>query len=105
MLVHLELEPGNLPSTYKLLKAEAPADVAVQSISESDLPTNWKVDRIATRTIGDEWLAGRTSALLRVPSAIVPETYNFLLNPQHPEAARVTILSYIEYPWDQRLFG
>ena len=104
VLVHLELELADLPKTYKLLKAEAPEDLAVRTITETDLPADWKENLTATRTMGDEWLASRATALLRVPSVIVPETYNVLLNPEHPDAARVKVLSYREYPWDERLF-
>ncbi len=42
-----------------------------------------------TRNIGDAWLAGRKTALARVPSAIVPRTWNYLLNPEHPEACQL----------------
>jgi RES domain-containing protein len=103
-LVHLELDLDNFPATYKLLKAEAPADVSIQTVRVSDWPDNWREDIVFTRTIGDEWLASGSTALLRVPSVIMPETYNFLLNPQHPDAARVKVIWYREYPWDQRLF-
>jgi RES domain-containing protein len=104
VLVHLELDLDNLPSTYKLLKAEAPADIAVQTVTISDWPDNWKDDVVFTRTIGDEWLVSGSTALLRVPSVIMPETYNILLNPQHPNAPHVKIDWYREYPWDRRLF-
>ena len=103
-LVHLELDLGNLPASYKLLKADAPDELAIREVTEADLPANWKEDLIVTRTIGDEWLAARSTALLRVPSVIVPETYNVLLNPEHRDAARVKVLWHRRYPWDQRLF-
>ena len=103
-LVHLELDAQHLPASYKLLKVEAPDDVAVQQVGESDLPAGWKKDMLITRTIGDEWLAAQTTALLRVPSVIVPETNNYLLNPRNPDAVRLKIVSHQGYPWDERLF-
>jgi RES domain-containing protein len=102
-LVHLELDPNNLPPHYKLLKAEAPDNISVRRVTAADLPRNWVRDEVATRTIGDEWLASQKTALLRVPSALAPETFNVLLNPLHPEAARVKVVEYREYPWDRRL--
>ena len=102
-LVHLELDPNHLPRHYKLLKAEAPDDIPIRSVIRRDLPENWVKDEVATRTIGDEWLASMASALLRVPSAIVPESFNVLLNPLHREAARVVVVDYRQWPWDQRL--
>lgn len=104
-LVHLELNPARFPKAYRLLKAEAPDDVAIRTVTAVDLPKNWLSNEIATRTIGDEWLAARTTALLRVPSVIVPETFNFLLNPEHPDAARIRVLWHADYPWDARLLG
>jgi RES domain-containing protein len=102
-LVHLELDLSNLPRKYKLLKSEAPDDISIRRITKADLPKNWVEDVIVTRTIGDEWLASNETALLRVPSVIAPESFNVLLNPMHPEAARVVVVAYREYPWDRRL--
>jgi RES domain-containing protein len=102
-LVHLELDPNHLPRHYKLLKAAAPDDVSIRQVTKRDLPKNWVQDEVATRTIGDEWLGSNESALLRVPSAIAPETFNVLLNPAHREAARVVVVEWREWPWDRRL--
>jgi RES domain-containing protein len=41
--------------------------------------------------------------LLRVPSAVVPETCNVLLNPEHPDARRFKVVWHKSYPWDRRL--
>jgi RES domain-containing protein len=102
-LVHLELDPNSLPHHYKLLKSEAPDDISIRSVTKADLPKNWVQDEVATRTIGDEWLASNETALLRVPSAIAPESFNVLLNPMHLDAAKVVVVAYREYPWDRRL--
>lgn len=103
VLVHLELDLAHLPRSYKLLKAEGPDDIAVRKLGKADLAENWTQNLLASRTVGDEWLSSRATALLRVPSAVVPETFNLLLNPQHPEAARIRIVSHRDYPWDKRL--
>ncbi len=103
VLVHLELDPARLPQNYKLLKAEAPDDISFRTVAKPDLPQDWTEDLLATRTLGDEWLRSRATALLRIPSAVVPETFNVLLNPQHPEATRLRLLSHRDYPWDKRL--
>lgn len=54
---------------------------------------------------GDRWLVSRETALLRVPSTIVPETLTVLLNPEHDDSRRVKVLTHSRYPWDERLFG
>jgi RES domain-containing protein len=56
-----------------------------------------------TRQIGDRWLDGCSSALLQVPSVIVPRARNFLLNPAHPGAANIVVVEVIHAPFDLRL--
>jgi RES domain-containing protein len=103
VLVHLELDPTHLPRSYKLLKAEAPDDIPLRAVGKADLAPDWTRDLLATRTLGDEWLRSRDTILLRVPSAIVPETCNLLLNPRHADAARIRVIFHRDYPWDKRL--
>jgi hypothetical protein len=98
-----ELDPVHLPKSYRLLKAEAPEDLPVRTGARPELPGNWISNQVATRTVGDEWLASKSTVLLRAPSVIVPETFNVLLNPELAEAGRVQVLWYEEYPWDARL--
>ena len=101
-LVHLELKPNQLPASYRLLKAEAPDDLPKMHFSA--LTDDWRRNEIASRTLGDEWLAHNQTALLEVPSVILPETVNLLLNPLHPDAAKIHVLWHDAYPFDQRLF-
>lgn len=103
VLVHLELDSAHLPKHYKLLKVEAPDNVSMQTLQKHDLPSNWAEDVIETRSVGDRWLALKSSALLKVPSVVVPETFNLLLNPEHGEAASIRPVWHREYPWDKRL--
>jgi len=56
-----------------------------------------------TRAIGDEWISTNRSSLLLVPSAVVPETLNVLLNPGHPDADRFVIAHVSEHVIDPRL--
>jgi RES domain-containing protein len=103
-LVHLELNIADLPESYRLLKAEAPENLRRSRIAAESLPAGWETDENVSRAGGDEWLAEGTSAILEVPSAIVPETVNVLLNPRHRDARRVTILWHKQFPYDRRLF-
>jgi RES domain-containing protein len=60
---------------------------------------------MVSREIGDSWLDRSTSALLRVPSAISERGNNFLLNPVHLDAARITVMEVIKAPFDPRLLA
>ncbi|MBI3492443.1 MAG: RES family NAD+ phosphorylase [Acidobacteria bacterium] len=102
-LVHFEVEIGDLPVRYRLLKIEAPEDAAVEHVSPDQFPTDWTVQSEVTRAVGDEWLANARSALLLVPSAVVPETFNVLLNPTHPDAARIVVVDVSDHVIDSRL--
>jgi RES domain-containing protein len=105
VLFNLELGPVRLPKSYRLLKVEVPDDLPIEVLSASDLGETWINDETTTRTVGDQWLASKRSTLLRVPSAIAPETLNVLLNSSHKEARRLRIVSHREYPWDLRLIS
>jgi RES domain-containing protein len=102
ILVHLELDESELPPAYKLLRVTAPDKVR---ISQLRIPAGdaWKSNLALTRRIGDAWLKSRRSALARVPSAILPNTFNYLLNPLHLHAARVTIAEVRSATIDPRL--
>lgn len=54
-------------------------------VTPDDLPADWRTNLEATRVYGNDWLAQRRAAALRVPSVIVPIESNVLLNPAHPD--------------------
>jgi RES domain-containing protein len=102
ILVHLELHENELPPGYTLVRIAVPDDLRPISLR---VPAGeaWKADLALTRKIGNAWLKSRRSALARVPSAILPNTFNVLLNPLHPDAARVTIADTQKAILDPRL--
>lgn len=103
ILVYFEIEIRDLPVRYRLLKIDVPDDVQVARVPASALPRDWAERPEVTRAIGDAWIASTSTALLTVPSALVPETFNVLLNPAHPEAARIVVLHATEHVIDPRL--
>lgn len=66
-------------------------------------PANWKREVASTAACGARWLAGNTGSLLSVPSAIVPEQRNFLLNPAHPDAMHLRAKQERQFQFDLRL--
>ncbi len=105
VLVHLELhDPLDMPSHYQLLKLDVPDSVSISAIDERSLDANWRTNVFATRAMGDKWLRAQSSALLAVPSAIVPDTNNTLLNPQHRDTKKIKIVGHGSFPFDFRLF-
>ncbi len=105
VLVHLEIDPGDLPDSYQLLGIDFLDTVPMRFILEKDLAFGWRDDLRLTRDLGDLWLRENQTALARVPSAVVPHSLNWLLNPVHADAAKASIAEIIPMPFDPRLFG
>lgn len=101
-LVHLVDTEGQLPRAYDLLRIEVSGEPASKDL----LPladVDWKDRLDLTRQIGEAWLASRETALARVPSAIMPYTWNVLLNPEHPDAKKLSVAEVIKERFDNRL--
>lgn len=103
MLVHLEVDVEDLPTHYQLLAVDISDEIAFDTANS--LPTHWRHDPAVTRTLGDRWLQDNRTALLRVPSAVSPAAWNWLLNPSHADAGKAQIVEVIRAPLDPRLFS
>jgi len=70
------------------------------------LPRGWREEPPppSVQSIGGAWLRERKAALLRIPSVIVPEESNYLLNPAHPDASRLVIGPARPFGFDQRMW-
>ena len=102
-LVHLEVDSEDTPDFYTLLKITVPDGLAIQPL-DPPAGIEWKQDMRLTRRMGDAWLASQETPLARVPSVIAPQTWNYLLNPEHPDAKQVTVAEVIKERFDNRLF-
>lgn len=102
VLVHLELEEDELPAAYTLLRIETPVSLAIEEL-RVPVKGDWKTDLGISRKLGDEWLRNAKTALARVPSAILPNTFNYLLNPLHPDAKKIRIAGTSKASFDPRL--
>jgi RES domain-containing protein len=93
---------NDVPPTYTLLRIEGP-QVEVPTVNVSDLAEGWQERDYVTQVVGSLWLARGEDVVLRVPSAIVPHTWNVLFNPLHPLAKEFKIAEAVEYPFDNRI--
>ncbi len=103
VLVHAEIDLEDVPVNFHYLEIDAPDAVSSETVDVKALGRGWQTSVEATRKYGDEWLVSGRSALLRVPSVIVPATWNVLINPRHPESGRVRIVRVHDQPIDLRL--
>jgi RES domain-containing protein len=95
-LVHMQR--ADFPAGYVAVEIRVPDDVTILSSEDLD-PSGLHSVRV-----GDQWLESGASAVLRVPSAVVPGEFNYLLNPQHPQFERITIQAVSPFVFDARLF-
>jgi RES domain-containing protein len=105
-LVHLEIDPEDLPSKYQILTVEVP-DSGIERLVESELDRTapgWRFDPTITRKLTASWLGELRSLLLRVPSVLVPHSSNYLFNPLHADASKAKIVRADAANYDGRLF-
>lgn len=99
---------GAMPRNLALMRLELPASAALLEIHElvaSALPAGWRQDKGATQAIGMQWLASKASLGLWVPSYVEPAEQNLLLNPAHPDYARIRLVCEKNpFVFDPRLF-
>jgi RES domain-containing protein len=94
---------GLLPRTYQLLRVRIGATCKIKTL-DPPIGISWKIDELSTRIIGSSWLRSLETPLARVPSVLAPYTWNYLLNPEHPDAAQIQIVEVIKERFDNRLF-
>lgn len=84
ILVHIDSTAAL--ASFSLIPVEFP-DRLVEDVEPTKLPGDWRSYPAPAQlqALGDAWLAAGRSAVLRVPSAVVPSEFNFILNPAHPD--------------------
>ncbi len=103
-LLEVLAHADEVPENHVLVIMEVPDDVTI--VDPGRLPPSWRAldYHTATQTVGDQFVNEGKGLLLRVPSAITTTDQNYLLNPDHPDAKRVTWKVVDPYTFDKRLF-
>lgn len=100
MLVHLQFED--------ILTSYTSFDLAFDQklVTDAVVPHNWQQEPAPseTKSLGDDWAMKATSAVLKVPSVVVPSESNYLLNPSHPDYRHIQINPGQPIRFDPRLF-
>jgi len=101
--VHLDLSE-DLPKDRHYVEINIPDDIEILELKHRDLPVNWdsKPPILETQFIGDDFVSDNEAAVLKVPSSIVPPEFNYLINPNHPDAKRITVVSTEPLKFDKR---
>lgn len=103
VLVHLP--PTLIPDDFCQVTFDVPDDIEVLNIDT--LPANWQEypEPSILKAMGDSFLKQSKHLLLKVPSAVVKEEYNYLLNPAHPGIKEVKIINQQPFSFDERLIS
>ena len=103
-LVHVA--PSVMPA-YRVIAVDVPEIMPVATITVADLPGDWRrtPPPSALKELGKAWLHAGETALMQVPSVIVPEEANYLVNPRHADFSRLVIHPPAPFTIDRRLFG
>ena len=103
LLVHVSL--SNAPRGLMIATIEIPDSIALEDVPRGSLPRGWR-DYPPPREVADlgtRWVKSGKSLLLRVPSAVVEQEYNVLINPLHSDMERVVLLRVEACEFDKRL--
>lgn len=86
--------------------ADIPDRIFIPTVNPASLPRNWDSSPPieATKDLGSRWCSAARSALIQVPSAVVPGEYNYLLNPRHPDFQLAKISTLAPFSFDARMW-
>jgi RES domain-containing protein len=99
--VHLS---GDEPADLVLLELVVPDGASRETVALQELHAGWQDDLAATQEVGRRWIESNRALALQVPSAIVPEEFNVLLNPAHPGWAEVDVRVVRPFHFDRRMY-
>lgn len=102
--VHLDLNE-DLPTDRYYVEIDIPDDIDIIELRIEDLPRGWnsKPPIIETQYIGDDFVKDLEAAVLKVPSAIVPPEFNYLINPHHPDTKKIKVVNARSFEFDERI--
>lgn len=103
-LVHTSIQ--SFPNDVSLISLQVSMPTEALEVTPSDLPPSWRESPAPFQLaeIGSDWITSGKGLLLKVPSAIVPEERNTLINPSHPNSEKISINSVSSFSLDSRFF-
>ena len=104
LAMHLPL--GLVPQNYSFVSFKIPDSIPVLALSKKQLPKNWNEypHPNETQEIGDRFIKESKYLVMKVPSVVVNDEYNYLLNPRHPLMKKIVVSDLVEFKFNERLF-
>lgn len=94
----------DIPRALSMASLQIP-EMPVLELSIEDLPGNWRTSPApaSTKDFGTALLKAAEYAIIKIPSAVIPAEYNYLLNPLHRDSALFSIASVEDFVYDVRI--
>jgi RES domain-containing protein len=104
-MLELLVQDEPLRARYVMIPASVPKNLKIERVVPEQLPANWRdpAAREQLQTVGTDWIRRGSSAILAVPSSVIPAETNYLLNPHHPSFAKIEIGQGQAFVTDLRL--
>lgn len=104
-MLEMLVQDEPLRARYVMIPATLPKGLKIERISYDQLPSNWRslAAREQLQVLGTDWAKRRSSAVLAVPSAVIPSEANYLLNPAHTSFAKIAVGEPQDFVTDLRL--
>lgn len=96
---------AGLDEDFRVMVISWPSSLRAESVDKGSLPTDWRslADLSPCQRIGDEWLSSQRTVILRVPSVIIPDEWNVVINPLHPDFRKVKVKDVQPFMFDPRV--
>lgn len=92
-------------SDFAIMFIEVPDHINITAYTPETLPPGWNEpgNYAVSQPVGDAWYDSMKTAVLKIPSAVVPQEYNYVLNSHHPDYARIKLAAVTEFVPDKRI--
>jgi RES domain-containing protein len=106
LFVHFTRKDIKLSKSLVAIPVDIPHSLKTVEVSINDLDSSWRTSppSNSTKDIGTEWTQNMNSSILRVPSAVIPDEYNLLLNPVHRDFKKIKIGKPRPFTFDERVW-
>lgn len=90
---------------FKIMIIEIPDDLEITTIQENDLEEGWRDfrDYSKCQPLGNRWHEEGKTPVLKVPSAVLPLSFNYVINPEHPDTKRIKLIQTTDLVPDKRI--
>jgi RES domain-containing protein len=103
MLVHNQFKDFTIE--LSLLHISFPDTLEIKEVKHNKMKTDWTEDYGYTQFMGDNFIQSATHAILKIPSAVITEENNYIINPMHADFKKLKITDITSFRTDKRLFS